>query len=358
MLFLGSRPDIAGPLPKVLPVVEAAISKAGCELVVLPWGRTARPESIPKKLLRTLGDLVTVIHSCRSTQFDMLVINTAHDWRALTRDLPLLGVACGLRMRDRALVFHGSQPHLVSGSRGAFALLSRLLTRLCTKILVLSSEEMIQWRAVAPHREVEVIRYPRLAPPAAADNDAGVRFNRPALVFAGRLIAEKGIFDLLEATRTVVEKFDCEVVFAGDGPERERLWQRIVALKLDDRVHLTGYLEEAELWRLYRRGAALVLPTRWPEGFPVVILEALEAGLPVITTRIRGAADWLEDGVNGFLIPPGDVLALSEAMCRLLADPGLLKSMRAANRWLALSFNPDVVAEVWLTALKARHPRR
>jgi glycosyltransferase involved in cell wall biosynthesis len=96
----------------------------------------------------------------------------------------------------------------------------------------------------------------------------------------------------------------------------------------------------------------LVLPT-YAEGFPTVITEAMSAGLPIITTGIRGAADRLEDGTNALFVRPRDSVGLFKAMERLLQDGALRSMMSEANIERVRVFSPDVVGQEYVSTLLA-----
>src|SRR5205823_173848 len=107
---------------------------------------------------------------------------------------------------------------------------------------------------------------------------------------------------------------------------------------------LPGYLAGAELEAAYREATLFVFPS-WVEGFPTVLAEAMDAGLPIVTTRIRGAADHLVAGENALFVEPRDVSALVDAILTLLDDRDLAARMSAANRRRIGIFEPRVVAD-------------
>ena len=156
------------------------------------------------------------------------------------------------------------------------------------------------------------------------------------LFFVGRLVAKKGVADLLDAVgalpghlrRTPVEVF-------GDGPLREQLEQRAEALGLAVTFH--GHRPAAEVSRAYRAGGIFCGPSRRSErgdaeGLGMVFVEAAAAGLPVVAYRHGGVPEAVEDGVTGLLVPEGDVAALSAALARVLTDPALARRLGAAGR--------------------------
>jgi glycosyltransferase involved in cell wall biosynthesis len=117
------------------------------------------------------------------------------------------------------------------------------------------------------------------------------------------------------------------------------------------RGHLTG----SELRREYAEATLLALPS-WTEGFPTVLAEAMDAGLPIVTTRIRGAADHLVEGVHALFVGPQDVGAITSAILTLLRDRDLRERMGSANRQRLRIFDPEVVGAEYLQVLRSLVP--
>ena len=142
---------------------------------------------------------------------------------------------------------------------------------------------------------------------------------RPRLVSVGRLAEQKGQLLLVEASARLRDRgIDFELVIVGDGPMREELEQLIDRLGLRDRVWITGFLDNRAVRRELEAARALVLPS-FAEGLPVVIMEALALGRPVIATYIAGIPELVEAGRNGWLVPAGALEPLVEAMAEVLA---------------------------------------
>lgn len=93
----------------------------------------------------------------------------------------------------------------------------------------------------------------------------------------------------------------------------------------------------------WKRSMLALAPSVWPEPFGIVVLEAMAAGRPVIASRIGGLSDAVVDGESGFLVPPGDPLALSEAMARLIADPDLREQMGVTAKRRAVEFQASAI---------------
>jgi glycosyltransferase involved in cell wall biosynthesis len=157
--------------------------------------------------------------------------------------------------------------------------------------------------------------------------------SRPRLVWVGRICEEKGVTVLLEAARRLVaDGVDFDLVLVGDGPLRGAIERRIEADRIGNRVSITGWLDGAGVREQLAASRVLVMPS-FAEGLPVVLMEALALGRPVISTFVAGIPELVQPGVNGWLVPAGSVAALVAAMRDALQTPlDRLERMGRAGR--------------------------
>jgi glycosyltransferase involved in cell wall biosynthesis len=156
---------------------------------------------------------------------------------------------------------------------------------------------------------------------------------RPYMLTAGRLVQVKGLDVLIDAYRLVLERHPAapDLVIAGDGDERAELERRAAALGIADRVEFAGRCDRARVARLFKGCTLFVLPSHY-EGSPLVNVEAMAVGKPVIATRVGGVAEVVIDGETGLLTAAGDPAGLADALCRLLENPGLAEKLGKAGR--------------------------
>ena len=145
------------------------------------------------------------------------------------------------------------------------------------------------------------------------------------ILFAGRLSHAKGA-DVLLVALSRVARADYLCLIAGDGPERNRLESLTALLGLRDRVCFLGARQN--MGDLLSQANFLVLPSRW-EGLPLIVLEAMAAGCPIIATSVDGTAEVLRNEESGLLVPPNDPIALAEAIERFLNVPSLRTRLAA-----------------------------
>jgi glycosyltransferase involved in cell wall biosynthesis len=161
-----------------------------------------------------------------------------------------------------------------------------------------------------------------------------------AVVFAGRLSPEKGVDTLIEAVGRVTGPVRLDV--AGEGPDRERL-EAVAARVGEGRVRFLGRLASEAMDALIGEALAVVLPSRWYENQPMIVLEAFARGVPVVASDLGGTPELVRHGTDGFLVPPDDSAALASALQALLSDPARARAMGKTARERAVTdFAPDV----------------
>jgi glycosyltransferase involved in cell wall biosynthesis len=354
IFMLVPPPGPPGPVPKHTVHLVDALRSLGCTVVTHSWGRRRLGESLPEKITQRIREVLSVRRALKGQVLDVTVIKTAHDWRTVLRDIAVV-LVIRRRCRPVVLQFHGSRASsLIERGHRAFKLATAALLSLVDGVMVLSTEERSQWQAFRDRPPVFAVKNPyarSLSSDSPEPDQTGASDSRA--LFVGRLMEEKGIFDLIDALPLVLEHAQCDLLVVGDGDQESEVRERIRRLGLDDHVTMTGYLSGRELSDSYRRATLFVFPTTWDEGFPTVLAEAMDAGLPIITTRIRGAADHLRDGENALFVEPRDLKGLATAMTTLLLDANRRAKMGLLNRERVQIFDPQIVAVEYRDVLKS-----
>jgi len=174
--------------------------------------------------------------------------------------------------------------------------------------------------------------------PTTTPNTAPRIGDRRLVVFGGRVVAPKGVAVLIGAARSV----EADFVICGDGRQLDAMRRLARRLGVADRVRFTGWLSADDLAAEFAQASIVAVPSVWPEPFGLVGIEALAAGRPVVASLTGGVGDWLQDGVSGLCVEPGNVGALAQALNELLADPARQSAMGAAGRdAVATRFSPE-----------------
>ena len=164
------------------------------------------------------------------------------------------------------------------------------------------------------------------------------------VLFVGRLGAVKGVLIALQAVAKLRHTHpDIHLTLIGDGPDRHDLETQAKALGIEAQTSFLGYRSQSEVAKALSSTDVFVLPS-FAEGVPVVLMEAMAAQVPVLTTRIAGVPELVEDGTSGLLVSPGDPEAFAAALDDLLKQPALRRAMGAEGRKKVVA-DFDIVTE-------------
>jgi glycosyltransferase involved in cell wall biosynthesis len=172
------------------------------------------------------------------------------------------------------------------------------------------------------------------------------------LLAVGRLRIRKGVDVLLAAMPELLRRHPAaRLRIAGDGEHRAALERAAAALGVGEAVSFLGRADAMRVRRLLRGAAALVVPSIY-EGMPLVVLEAMEASVPVVASRVSGIPEVVEDGRTGWLVPPEEPASLAAALAAALDDPAAASRRgEAGRRLLAERFRPSHAARLWRRAV-------
>ena len=158
----------------------------------------------------------------------------------------------------------------------------------------------------------------------------GIEEEALVLVEIARMTRQKGHRFLVSAISRMISSFpDLKCLFAGDGPQRPILEKQIRDLDIEDHFQFLGF--RSDVPDLVQTSDIYVLPSL-SEGLPIGLLEAMALGSPVVASSVNGVPEVLQHGVNGLLVPPGDVNALLAALTQMASDPSLRERLAEAAR--------------------------
>jgi glycosyltransferase involved in cell wall biosynthesis len=173
----------------------------------------------------------------------------------------------------------------------------------------------------------------------------------PRILFAGRFMPQKNLLALTRILAQVRElPWTCTLV--GDGPLRTEVEAEVTRYGLQERITLTGWVSPDQVTAYMQQSDILFMPSL-SEGMPVVGVQALSMGLALVVSRIGGFADLVQDGQNGYLIPPEDETGFAQTLCSLLTSPQELLALRHASRRMALRFDLEHIVSAYERILRA-----
>ena len=169
------------------------------------------------------------------------------------------------------------------------------------------------------------------------------------LFIAAIFYKEKGVMELLEAIPLVTKKHEKVLfIFVGGGKEEDSMVRFCQKQKIENYVRFTGHLSSDNVISLLLSSDIFAFPTYYSEGLPLVILEAMAAGLSVISTPVRAIPEVIENEKNGFLIKPRDHIALAEKITLLIENEDLRKRIGHRNiEKIGEKYDLKIVAKIF-----------
>jgi len=178
---------------------------------------------------------------------------------------------------------------------------------------------------------------PEYKPSASFKSNLGFGESDPVLVVVARLEPQKGHKVLLNAMPAIRREFpNVRLVCVGDGVLRSELEEQTQGLGLNENVRFVGVQTNVQDWLALSQMS--VLPSFY-EGLPLVAIESLAAGVPIVATNVDGTPEIVVNGKTGLTVPPGDANALAQAICLLLHSQELRRQLAVAGRqWVLQEF--------------------
>ena len=301
-----------------------------------PFLQDLQAQQIPVVVLKHLGAPISPVRDFRALREIHVALQRLRPDLLATHSSKagILGRFVAHRLQIPAVfTAHGWSftPGIAPARAGLYRIIERLAAPLSSKIITVSEFD----RRLA--LEAGIATEDRLAtvhngiPDVAAQRRASPGRNPARLVMVARFEPQKDHATLLHALGGLVGQ-PWELDLIGEGPLRGRMEQLVRTLGLGTRVRFLG--QRADVDACLAESQISVLTTNW-EGFPLTVLEAMRAGLPVVATAVGGVAEALEDGDSGYLIGRGDVTLLRDRLGRLLSSPGLREEMgsKGRTRW-------------------------
>lgn len=325
IVMIGTHFNTMGGISSVVNVYRAGGLFDEYDIVYLA---THRDGGAGAKLAIMLGSLWVLMAMLLRRQVGLLHIHVSSRfsfWRKALFFLP--SHLCGVPI---ILHLHGSEFAIFyeNESGPVRKWLIRSLFNRASRVVVLSATWQAWVRSMCSNPSVLAIYNPVMLPELPTDWE---RRQAGRVLFLGRLGKRKGTYDLLDALALLRGRCpELKLLLGGDG-EIEQVARRAEQLQVVDQVSLLGWVSGADRGAHLASAKIYCLPS-YNEGLPMSVLEAMAAGLPILSTPIGGIPEAVTDGVEGFLVPAGDIQALSDRLALLLGDDAAARRMGAAAR--------------------------
>jgi glycosyltransferase involved in cell wall biosynthesis len=308
---------------------------ADFRLIHFQTGSGGRRENRWGKLWRAIDSPVQLVLATARHRPRIMHINSAPDPKAFWRDAVYLVLAKSMGRRT-VLEMHGS--HLptayVGRNRVRLAAMRRIL-QLADRIVLVSESDFVAYQNYDPHLATVIIpnavEVPARTPPRKpVSDDAPLK-----LIYIGRLVRAKGIFEAVEAVRLLqARNIHVRLDIVGAGPDSAELRRSILDAGVQDCVQMLGPQHGADKERVLEESDVLVFPT-YQEGLPYSLLESMAAGTVPVTCPVGGIPDVLSRWECGITVPPRDPSAVAEAVHTLHRDREMARALsEAAHRMI------------------------
>jgi glycosyltransferase involved in cell wall biosynthesis len=317
------------------------------------FGAKKHYESIPARAWIILLNALNLLIRAYQFKPDFIYLNSRLDFKGPVRDFITI---LFIRIFYYKKVFffiksHGSDLEVLQTRKFIFRkIIFPYLNRQVNAWLFLSNEEL-QWitnrHLLNPDRlflSKNIIHTEQFLQDPGFRKQYNIPEDHKILLFAGRMIREKGIFDIVDAFAGFPQQHKATLIMVGDGEEFTKLKAAIENRNIKGRIILPGWLSEDEVASFTANSDILIFPTYFPEGFPMALFNAAGAGLSIITTPTRAALDYLKEPDNCLWVEPKNPASVTSALEKLYNFPGLMNAMSQNNRQLANLFSQQQVA--------------
>lgn len=347
-----SKDSWGGPIASEPPFVEA-LRKFGVDVTeeIFVYGDKGKPTPFFERVKRVLTTAFRFRKLLKSNRFDLIHLNTAFDLKTILRD----SISLFLMNPQKVKIFlkiHGSEAEKFEKTNFSVRFLINYLKNKVDAFGIFTTEELASFRRLGFDEK----KFYFVKNVVTIQEDLDENFSRRQkekdevfeLLFVSRFIATKGLLETIRAC-SIIRKKDYKFILhcVGDGERRAEAEHEVKKLNLQSFVKFTGYISEAKVTEYFFEKDILIFPTRHIEGFPLVIFKAVAAGMPIVTTKIRAAADYLREPENCFFCTQSPE-NIAEKIIELIENKKLREGISKNNLKFGKTLLPESVVGEYL----------
>lgn len=333
----------------------AALEGRGYVCNTITYGRNDQTGTGLKKVWITIKNAVRVSRKIKKVKPEFLYLNSRFEPVGSLRDFITVIILKLLNRQVPKIIIktHGSDLSILSGG-------SRLYKKVIIPFLVgnvyrwlfLSNEEKYEIERLHPAMGKRVRVIPNIIVPerCVPSADFLTKYSLPEekfiCLFAGRLVEVKGVFDIVKSFAFLKAPDKFHFIFVGNGKDKERLQQEAAPYLRDVTASFIGFIPDTECDQFYAVSDVLIYPTFDSEGFPMALFKSVACGMPVITTRLRAAKDYLNEPANVIWVSPQSPMEIADALEKLYSDYNLREQIRRNNSELGKKFSYQEVGRL------------
>lgn len=340
-----------GPISSEPPFVES-LQKLGADVTqeIYVYGDKDKPTPLFQRVRRVLSTAFRFRKLLKNQSFDLIHLNTAFDLKTILRD----SVSIFL-MNPKAKIFlkiHGSEAERFENTNFLVKLLISYLAKKADGFGIHTTEEKTNFLRLGFDENKFYFVKNAITIHEKLDNDFLLLQKDSKevfdLLFVSRFIPTKGLLETIQACSIIRDKgFNFILHCVGDGEIRKEAERLVEKLKLQNYVKFTGYIPESKVTEYFFNADLFIFPTRHIEGFPNVLFKAVAVGMPIVTTKIRAASDYLKENINTVFCTqePNNI---AEHIIQLIENKTLRAEISHSNLEFGKSLLPEKIAEEFL----------
>lgn len=344
-----SEDSWGGPIASEPPFVEA-LKKVGYNVTekVYVYGEKDKPIPFFERIKRVLSTASGFRKILKTNSFDLIHLNTAFDLKTILRD----SFSLFLMNPKKAKIFlkiHGSEAEKFEKTNFVNRILIDYLKKKIDAFGIFTTEELDNFKQIG--FDENKFYFVKNAITIQKNLDSNYARSQKKenenfeFLFVSRFIPTKGLIETIRACSILKEKnYKFILHCVGDGEIRAEAEREVEKLNLHDFVKFTGYISEREVTKYFLEKDILIFPTRHIEGFPIVIFKAVAVGMPIITTQIRAAADYLREPENCLFCTQSPE-NIAEKVIKLIENKNIREQMSANNLNFGKTLSPEAIAE-------------
>jgi glycosyltransferase involved in cell wall biosynthesis len=339
ILILTIKPGLRGGISGATKDVYDCLGKhKNIKIDFFYYGEKKNFENIIGKLFGRIIDLFLINKKILQFDPDAIHIDSSFNKKAIIRDFATI-IILSIRRKKSFFLFHGGDPLAISKNI-IYKFLGEKILNSCSAFAVLSSEEALLYKRLFRLNKKPILFRYGLYP---LDEKSGKTTSnqKKSILFIARIIKQKGIFETIKAFHMLREKIPgWQLMIVGDGTALSRAKGLVSNGKIKN-VLFCGQVNDEKAKEYYQDAGMMVLPTYYGEGFPLSIVHSLRYGVPIITTRARGMADYLRQPNNCLWCKMKDPKNLADKILNLVSDEAMRRSISKNNLNLSKIFSAN-----------------
>lgn len=353
-----SKDSWGGPAASEPPFAAALRQIEGVEKVreeIYVYGDKEKPTPFFERIRRVLKTAMRFRKVLKSETFDLIHLNTAFDLKTLLRD----SISIFLMKPGKTKIFlkiHGSEGEFLDSKDFHIKFLRKYLNKKVAGFGVHAREEKNNFRRGGfSEDKFYFVKNAVTIAENLPENYAPRQKEKTEtfeILFVSRFILAKGLLETIQACKLLQEKgFDFILHCVGDGEMRGEAEREVERLNLQNQVKFTGYIPETKVTEYFFNSDVFVFPTRHAEGFPNVLFKAVAVGLPIVTTKVRAAGDYLAENENCLFCTQSPE-NIAGKIIELIENKSLREKMSSENLKLGKTLLPENIAREFLEIYK------